>query len=318
MREPAQEADLALELVTVEVTAGVIVGVTAEVTAGVTAEVTVEVIAEAMGEATEEVIAEAMGEATEEVIVGTMGEATGEAMEEATEEVTTEVIAEAMEEATVEVMGEATAEATGEAMEEATTEAVATLGFKVGTSRVIQAASTLERNEFLSIPASNTESSGKKTRGTSSGLRAWPDGAGCAPCNVRSHMTPGGSQVWVDVRLQGLPTPSSPLRTPRVALKAGNLAGAAVWPFQPRGLDLRPKTVGPGAFGRKLSEVLCDTRTVQAGSWGTLALQWVGWGAALTHQGSRVSLSEQRRAGGWPAPSRCPHRRAVEVDGGLA
>lgn len=53
-------------------------------------------------------------------------------------------------------------------------------------------------------------------------------------------MTPGGSQVWVDVRLQGLPTPSRLLRTrgsapwtPRVALKAGTLAGAAVWPFQP-------------------------------------------------------------------------------------
>lgn len=47
-------------------------------------------------------------------------------------------------------------------------------------------------------------------------------------------MTPGGSQVWVDVRLQGLPTPSGPLRTPREVLKAGSLAEAAVWPFQPR------------------------------------------------------------------------------------
>ena len=53
-------------------------------------------------------------------------------------------------------------------------------------------------------------------------------------------MTPGGSPVWVDVWLQDLPTPICPLRTcgsapwtPRVALKAGNLAGAAVWSFQP-------------------------------------------------------------------------------------
>lgn len=63
--------------------------------------------------------------------------------------------------------------------------------------------------------------------GTPSGLWAWPDGAGCTQCNVRT-------QVRVDVRLQGLPTPSGPLRTPREALKARNLAGAAVWPFQPR------------------------------------------------------------------------------------
>lgn len=54
--------------------------------------------------------------------------------------------------------------------------------------------------------------------------------------------------------------------------------------FLAQGLDLRPKTVGPGAFGRELSEVLCDTRTVRAGSRGTLALQWVGRGAALAHQ----------------------------------
>lgn len=60
MREPAQEADLALELVTVEVTT--------------------EVIAEATGEVTvEEVIAGAMGETTAES-VATLGFKAGESV----------------------------------------------------------------------------------------------------------------------------------------------------------------------------------------------------------------------------------------------